>query len=120
MRFKFKAIKNSGERYDGTLESVSKFTLYNELKAQGEMLISAEEIGASGFTKYFSKVFSFIGNISMAQKIAFAKNLAAMIKAGLALSRALSVIERQSKEGRFKAVVSGINLEIGGGKWWAI
>jgi type IV pilus assembly protein PilC len=115
MRYKFKAIKNNGERYEGILESQSKFTLYNELKADGEMLISAEEMNKDGMQKYFSKMFSFLGNIPMAQKIAFAKNLSAMTKAGLALSRALSVIERQSK-GRLKAVVEGINLEIKKGK----
>lgn len=116
MRFKFKAIKNDGERYEGTLESQSKFTLYNEIKTEGGMLISAEEITQDRFQQFFYKTFSFLGNISMAQKIAFAKNLSAMTKAGLSLSRALSVIERQSKAGRFKAVVEGINLEIKKGK----
>lgn len=116
MRFKFKAIKNDGERYEGTLESQSKFTLYNDLKAEGSMLISAEEIVQDNFQKYFYSIFSFLGNVSMAQKIAFAKNLSAMTKAGLSLSRALSVIERQSKRGRFKTIVEGLNLEIKKGK----
>jgi type IV pilus assembly protein PilC len=52
----------------------------------------------------------------MAQKIAFAKNLSAMTKSGLSLSRALSVIERQSKAGRLKEIVEGVNLEIKKGK----
>lgn len=116
MRFKFKAIKNDGERYEGTQESKSKFSLYNEIKAEGAMLISAEEITKDGWQKYFYKWFSFLGNISMAQKISFAKNLSAMTRAGLSLSRALSVIERQSKPGRFKNIVEGINLEIKKGK----
>jgi type IV pilus assembly protein PilC len=116
MRYKFKAIKNTGERYEGILESEGKYSLFNELKAEGSTLISAEEIKTFDLQKYFSKVFSFLGDISMSQKIAFAKNLSAMTKAGLSLSRALSVIERQNKEGRFKAVVEGINLEIKKGK----
>ena len=116
MRFKFKAIKSTGEKYEGVVESSGKFSLYNELKAEGNMLISAEEVNKAKFLKYFYKVFSFLGRISTAQKIAFAKNLSSMTKAGLALSRALSVIERQSHNARFKTVVEEINLEIKKGK----
>jgi len=61
-------------------------------------------------------MFGFLFGISTEQKINFAKNLSAMTKAGLSLSRALSVIERQSKGARFKNVVEGINLEIKKGK----
>ena len=116
MRFKFKAIKNNGVKYEGTVESQSKFSLYNELKAEGSMLVSAEELGTARFQRYFFKVFSFLNHISTAQKITFAKNLSAMIKAGLSLSRVLSVIERQSISPGFKSVVEGINIEIKKGK----
>ncbi len=112
MRFKYKAIKNNGERYEGEVESQSKFDLYNEIKAEGNMLISAEEVKSANFSAFFYRVFSFLGGVSMAQKIAFAKNLSAMTKAGLALSRALNVIEGQTKNDRFKKVVAGINLDI--------
>lgn len=116
MRFKFKAVKNNGERYEGILESSSKFNLYNELKAEGNMLISAEEVKARDWQRYFIKIFGFLGKVSTVQKISFAKNLSAMTKAGLSLSRALSVIEGQTKSTHFKSVVEGINLEIKKGK----
>jgi type IV pilus assembly protein PilC len=116
MRFKFKAIKKNGERYEGTQESQSKFTLYNELKEEGNMLVSAEELNKDRFQKYFYKIFPFFGNVSTAQKIAFAKNLSAMTKAGLSLSRALSVIENQSPNMHFKNLIEEINLEIKKGK----
>ncbi len=116
MKFKFKAIKGNGERYEGTMEAQGKFDLYNELKAEGNMLISAEEVGKARFQNFLYKNFGFLGGVSMAQKIAFAKNLSAMIKSGLSLSRALSVIEKQSKGGRLKGVVEGINLEIKKGR----
>jgi type IV pilus assembly protein PilC len=116
MHFKFKAIRKNNERYEGTRESQSKFSLYNEIKAEGDMLISAEEIKKGRFMEYLYKAFGFLGNISVAQKINFAKNLSAMTKAGLSLSRSLSVIENQTKNLRFKSVVEGINLEIKKGK----
>lgn len=116
MHFKFKAIKSTGEHYEGVVEAQSKFGLYNDLKAEGSVLVSAKELSHTRWQAYFYKIFSFMGGVSMAQKIAFAKNMSAMTKAGLSLSRALSVIERQSKAGRLKEVVEGINLEIKKGK----
>lgn len=116
MRFKYKAIKNNGQKYEGTAESQSKFTLYNELKADNSLLISAKEVSDMRFQRFFYKIFGFLGNISIAQKITFSKNLAGMTKAGLSLSRALSVIERQSNNARFKTIIEGINLEIKKGK----
>jgi type IV pilus assembly protein PilC len=116
MRFKFKAIKKNGEKYEGTRESQSRFSLYNELKMDGEMLVSAEELNKDRIMLFIYKTFPFLGSVSMAQKIAFAKNLSAMTKAGLSLSRALSVIERQTNNSHFKNIVEGINLEIKKGK----
>jgi type IV pilus assembly protein PilC len=116
MHFKFKAIRKNGERYEGTIEAQNKFSLYNDLKSEGSMLVSAEEVPEDRFQKFIYKNFAFLGRVSTEQKINFAKNLSAMTKAGLSLSRALSVIERQSKSGRFKVIVEGINNEIKSGK----
>ncbi len=116
MRFKFKAIRDNGERYEGVLESQNKFSLYNELKLSGSMLISAKELDQNVIKIFFLKLFSFLNNISTNQKISFAKNLSSMIKAGLPLSRALSVIEGQAENSRFKTIVENINLEIKKGK----
>ncbi len=116
MHFKYKAIKSNGVRYEGVSESSSKFSLYNDIKSEGGMLISAEEQSRFKLQALFYKIFSFLGGVSTAQKIAFAKNLSSMTKAGLSLSRALSVIEKQSKNARFKNVVEGINLDIKKGK----
>jgi len=44
MKFKFKAVKKDGGKYEGTKESNDKFTLYEELKANGDTLISASAI----------------------------------------------------------------------------
>jgi type IV pilus assembly protein PilC len=116
MKFKYKAIKKSGEKYEGVTESSGKFDLYNQLKAEGNMLISAEEINPFHLEKYFYKIFPFLDKVKTELKISFAKNLSAMTKAGLSLSRALSVIENQTKNAHFKNIVESINLEIKKGK----
>ncbi len=58
------------------------------------------------------KLFS---HISTHQKILIAKNLSAMLGAGLSISRALTVLERQTKHQRLKEVLNNIGKEISGG-----
>jgi len=111
MRFRFKAIKQNGERYEGTKDSSDKLSLYAELKLEGDTLISAEELGVKKnvFMRYLS---GLLEKVPMHQRIIFSKNLGSMIDAGLALSRALSVLERQVRKGKFRNIIVNINQEI--------
>ncbi len=105
-KFKFKAININGEKYKGTREAVDKFALYSEFKAEGETLISAEEISVKS-TTYF--VFSsFFKRVPEHQKITFVKNLGEMIDAGLPIAKALIVINKQIKNAYFKEVISSL------------
>ncbi|MEI6528346.1 MAG: type II secretion system F family protein [bacterium] len=115
MKFKYKAIKNNGERVEGIKEAQNRLDLYNDIKSEEAMLISAEEVKKNSFD-LMSIVNSIIGRVSVAQKIAFAKNLGLMLDAGLSLTRALSVLERQIKNARFSKVMAALNLEIKKGK----
>lgn len=115
MRFKFKAIKQSGESYEGTREAPDKFTLYKELKNKNETVVYAELISEksfSGLWKKLSSVLTKIGSVSAQDKISFARNLGAMIQAGLSLPRALFVLERQTKNRQFKKIINGVAEEI--------
>lgn len=116
MKFKFKAIKLSGERYEGIAQSKNKFSLYNEFKNEGSILISAEEIKNNSVNRLFSKSGLSLNRVSPLQKISLAKNLSSMLKAGLSLSRALSVIEKQTGHGYFQDIVIDLNSEIKAGR----
>lgn len=50
--------------------------------------------------------------VKMEERITFTKNLAAMLKAGLTLSRALSVIHRQSQNKSLKRIVTELEEEV--------
>jgi type IV pilus assembly protein PilC len=50
--------------------------------------------------------------ISLREKVAFAKNMGAMLSAGLPLARALQVLERQSESAAFRKVVIGLGEEV--------
>ncbi len=99
MKYKAK-IKNQ----DGSFQTVEKqakdkFDLYKQIKADGADVVSVSEESEGKFS--LSKIFSgglFGGNnIKTHDKIIFARNLGSMIDAGLSVSRALSVVERQAE-----------------------
>lgn len=110
MKFHYKSVADGGEVKEGIIESADAFTLAKELKASGETLVSATpatkaHIGGKGFN-------IALGGVKLADKITFSKNLAAMIDAGLTLSRALTVLERQTKSKKFKDEISAIAKDV--------
>jgi type IV pilus assembly protein PilC len=109
MKFAYKSITASGAVEEETREAESEFSLARDLKAEGKTLITAEEVrrGAA-----LSKFNISIGGVKLADKITFAKNLAAMIDAGLAVSRGLSVMERQVKHKKFKAILHELGVQV--------
>jgi type IV pilus assembly protein PilC len=112
MKFKFRAIKKDGSKYEGVRESNDKFSLYEEFKEEGSTLISASE-----FTKSkFDINLPFFNSVPEHQKIIFARNLGAMINAGLPLAKALNILERQVTNKKFKEIIESLGSEIRKGK----
>jgi len=108
MKFKFKSIKKEGGEVVGVRESKDKFSLYEELKNEGETLITATEIKKAKF----NFVIPFLGSVPEHQKIIFTKNLSAMIKAGLSLSKSLNILKKQVTNKNLKSVIESLELEI--------
>ena len=107
MRFTYTAEKNDREIYKGIAEARDRFELYAIVRSEGGHILSVEEEAGSGFLnlKYLNAKLT---SISEYEKILFARNLGAMLSAGLALARALSVMERQIKNPRMAVTVSEI------------
>lgn len=114
MKLTYKAQKSSGEFYEAEQEASDKFALARELKAAGETLISAEE-KSERVPFDWNKLLSFGGGVKMHDKIIFARNLGGMLAAGLPVSRALGVLERQTESHALKQVVVSLAERIGKG-----
>ncbi|MCH7529562.1 type II secretion system F family protein [Patescibacteria group bacterium] len=115
--FKYIAKRKDGEQYEDTIEATDRFSVYNEVRKEGNTIISVTEAkGSSIFKAKLSSINNIFSTVKTTEKISFAKNLSAMIKAGLALSRALDVIERQTHNKTFQKVVTGLNNDIKKGK----
>lgn len=114
MKFTIKAIGKDGSPYTSVVDAADKFALYEKLRSEGVTLISAS--AEEGAKKLLSKLSITIGGIGTRNKINFGKSLSAMLDAGLALSRALSVMEKQTKNKLFKQTIAGLNKSISTGK----
>lgn len=112
--YKFKVKNSSGEIESGTKESADKFSLYKEFKAQGKEVISVDE--TSPKKNFLNFEFNIFNGIKAHDKIIFARNLGAMLEAGLSLSRALNVMIKQSKNKRLIKVLTSLTEEISKGK----
>ncbi|MDP2593635.1 MAG: type II secretion system F family protein [bacterium] len=116
MIFKFKAQKPDGEIYEGEKNAPDKFALFQEIKKGGDVVITAFEAEEAKKTELFQSFRGIFGSVSMQDKINFSRNLGEMLKAGLPLSRALLVMEKQATNRRFSKILSVVNLSIKQGK----
>ncbi|CAN5764827.1 type II secretion system F family protein [soil metagenome] len=109
MKFRVTVKTSDGAQTVQTIEAESRFAVYGEVEKTGAAVVDIEEGGGFTFPKLSN--IRFGTGIKTEPKITFTKNLSAMLGAGLTLSRALSVIERQSTNAYFKTVI--VNLENG-------
>lgn len=109
-QFHYTAKNKSGETYERTVSAPDKFALYAQIKREGGEVIEVKEAGSRRFSMdWFNEVF---GAVKEHEKVIITRNLGAMLEAGLSLSRALSVLERQTKNPKLKMVLSSLNQEI--------
>ena len=116
--FVFKAKKPTGEIYSGEHDAADRYELYKIIRDSGEEIVSVEE-RASSKGLHMNISLGIFNRVKTVDKINFARNLGSMLKAGLALSRALSVLERQSKNKALKAVITDLISEISKGSTFA-
>jgi len=89
------------------VEATSRFEVYDVVRGEGGFVTSIEEDAFSlGVLARFN--ISIGTGIKKMEVVRTAKNLSAMLSAGLSLSRALSIIERQSSNKHLRAVAAGL------------
>ncbi|OGD69653.1 hypothetical protein A3I18_01785 [Candidatus Campbellbacteria bacterium RIFCSPLOWO2_02_FULL_35_11] len=112
--FKYKAIRETGETYNGMVFANDEQDLAKKVRAQGGVVIEFDQQGKD--LSLFFRKFSIIGTVKTEDKIMFAKNLGAMIGAGLSVSKALTTLEKQFKNPKFKSAIKDIDQNISKGK----
>ena len=115
--FVFKARKPTGEVYKSEKDAADRFELYRLIRESGDEIVSVSEKSAHHLKTGAS--LSMFSHVKTLDKINLARNLGLMLEAGLALSRALSVIERQSKNKTLKDIISDLIANISKGMTFA-
>ncbi len=113
MLFSYKVKSNTGEVVTGTMESVDRYTLSRELRSRGQTPLAIEEQKKMNLN--LDSLFSFMSRVKTSDLILFTKNLSGMIKAGLSLSRALAVLEKQTKNKKFHDIIVALDAEVNQG-----
>lgn len=93
------------------IEAPSRFAVYDQVQKEGGTVVDIDEDRGKMILPAW--LTHTIGTgVKRRDIIRTAKNLSAMLGAGLSLSRALSVIERQSGSTRLKAIATGLSDSI--------
>lgn len=114
-KYSYTAQSLKGEIKSGLMEAKDEHQLARALRQEDLILIKAELEGKK-LKKKFEISLSFLGGVSLTEKIFFARNLQVMIAAGLPLPRAITILSAQTKIQKFKKALLDIGEEITKGK----
>ena len=115
-KFSYRARDKHGNEINGEMEAESKIALAHKIRDDGSIVFQAEEITEGAGLGLFQHLQTFFSSVSLKEKIIFANNLSAMVDAGLTLSRSLTILNRESKNKKFKKVVTTLADEISKGE----
>jgi type IV pilus assembly protein PilC len=111
--FKYQAKDKDGKIYTKTVEALDRLALYGLIRGEGGTVVLIEEARtASGIN--FS-LGGLIGGVKTQDKINFAKNLGAMIDAGLPVTRALEVMGKQAQSKALKKLLTELGEDVSHG-----
>jgi type IV pilus assembly protein PilC len=113
MKFTYKAQKKEGGIIEGVREAPDKFALASDLRDQGIIPLSIEESSEGKKVSLFK--ISLFNKVSLSEKIVFTNNLSGMLSAGLSLTRALSVLEKQTTNPAMMKVLTSLVESINSG-----
>jgi len=114
MLFSYSAKLKDGVITKGIQEATDRFALARDLKSRSYLPLSIKEKKKNIFDPMalFDSVFN---KVSAGELIIFNKNLGGMLQAGLSLYRALSVLEKQTKNPQLNKIIISLSAEINEG-----
>jgi len=108
--YSYKAKDREGNIYEATHEAKDKIELFSFVRGEGGTIITVRE------KKKGALSINIFGKIKTHDKIILARNLGSMISAGLSVTRALSVMEKQTKNKNLKALFQGLTTDVSRGE----
>ncbi len=112
MEFSYTAITKSGQKESATIAAPNIAAAGHMLKEQGLLPTHIEEQQKKTVVSFLSN----ISTISLDEKINFIENLSVMLKAGISISRAMQILVKQTKNVKFKNIISDVYNQVQQGK----
>ncbi len=108
----------NGTAVQETVEAQDRFAVYEVARIAGHTVESVTEKKKFSLSTLLDveKINYHLSRVKQDELVMMTRNLGAMLVAGLSLSRALSVIERQSKNPRLKGIIKDIIDQINKGE----
>jgi type IV pilus assembly protein PilC len=117
-KFTYKGEDQSGKKVTKTVEADDRYAVYDIARRDGHRINSIEEDNKVGLGKFLDveKINMKLSRVKADELVMMTRNLGSMLTAGLTVTRALSVIERQSKNPKLKGVLKRIVERINNGE----
>lgn len=116
-KYIYEGEDSEGKKVKETVEADDRYAVYDIARTNGHTVSGVNEV--TGFTLFRSfdmeKVNAWLGKVKQDELVMVTRNLGSMLDAGLTVTRALSVIERQSKNAKLKATIRDITERINKG-----
>jgi len=109
-KFTYTGEDSEGKKVENTVEAKDRFAVYAVARNQGHTVTVIEETSKFNIKRFLDveKINYAISRVKQDELVMVTRNLGSMLTAGLTLSRALSVIGRQSTNPRLKGVMKRI------------
>jgi len=106
-KFTYIGTTKEGKKVSQTVTAPDKYAVYEIARGQDHVVTSVSESTGFSMSRLLNmeKINYFLSRVKQDELVMMTRNLSAMLKAGLSLSRALTVIERQTKNPRLKGVM---------------
>jgi type IV pilus assembly protein PilC len=110
-----------GKKVTETVTADDRFAVYEIARTAGHKVTGIKE-AKGGFSKLIDldRINYLINRVSQDELVMMTRNLGSMLKAGLTVTRALSVIERQSTNPKLKGVIKQIVERINNGDQFGV
>lgn len=116
-KFTYTGEDAQGKKVTETVTAVDRFGVYEIARTQGHTVTNVTEYSAFSVRSLLNieRINVLLSKVKEDELVMLTRNLGSMLVAGLTVTRSLSVIERQSKNPKLKAVVKDIVEKINKG-----
>ena len=113
--FQWEGLSTQGRRLSGSMRASNRDAVLTRLRAQGVVPLPARVVERSSEARTFGAAFPRRRRVRQRDVALFARQLAAMIAAGLPIIEALEILAQRSGDGGLSAVLERVKHEVEGG-----